>query len=156
MMKRFESIGISMLAVAATVTLANCSGTREACAPGDADCACLAGSRCADGLVCTDGNVCERPRTEGLPAIDPAARSCEVLLEESGAQVSGVRFGGSVVGEFVRQAPKTALAFHARGDTAMAGLDVGVEVAGDGAFTIASAHCFDRQGRVVDSPLAAR
>jgi hypothetical protein len=85
-----------------------------------------------------------------LPSIDPAARSCEVLLEDESAQVLRARFEGSVRGEHVRQAPRTALAFHALADAAIGSGAVRLDVLGGGEPRIASARCFDREGRPIE------
>jgi hypothetical protein len=98
--------------------------------------------------VCdTAQNLCESSRTISLPAIDSAARSCELLLEDDGASVVGADFAPSVRGETVRQSPRTAVAFYGTADEPIRSSAVRIKVVGSGGMTIARARCFDREGQ---------
>jgi len=132
-------------------TLVACGGdSRPACADGEAGCACRVDDTCADGLACDLATrQCETTREVALPAIDPAARACEILLADDGARVVTARFDGSVTGESIRQAPRTALAFHANEDRAIASSAVRAVLAGAGGMTVARTRCFDRDGRAL-------
>jgi hypothetical protein len=130
---------------------AGCSAPSSTCEAGASGCACGPGSTCDADLVCDpEARLCGRPRTRSLPRIDDAARSCEVLLEDTGARVVGTRFDASLRGEHVRQAPRTALAFHALADAPIGGGAVQVELVGDGDLHVARAQCFDREGRAIE------
>jgi hypothetical protein len=141
------------LAWAALLVLAGtqlgCSSDVE-CVAGTSGCPCLAASTCGQGLTCepTSG-LCESAKMLRLPAIDPSARSCELLLEDDQATVVHTVFDPSVRGEEVREAPRTGIAFHAMGDAAIGPDAVKVLVLGDGPFRIASSQCFDREGRPI-------
>ncbi len=62
----------------------------------------------------------------------------------------GTREDVSVRAEHVRQAPRTAIAFHAMGDAPIGRDAVRVEVLGDGDFRIVNAQCFDRDGEPIE------
>jgi hypothetical protein len=123
------------------------SSANEPCAVGESSCACDVGGACRDGLACdTLTNLCEGTRTISLPAIDGAARSCELLIEDDSASVVGADFASSVHGESIRQAPRTAVTFYADTDAPIGGSAVRIEVLGTGEFSIKQARCFDRSG----------
>jgi hypothetical protein len=128
-----------------------CAEPASTCEAGASGCACRPGSACDADLVCDpEAQLCGRARTRSLPRIDAAARSCEVLLEDEGARVVGARFDATVRGEQVRQAPRTALAFHALADAPIGGGAVRVELVGDGELHVTRAQCFDREGRALE------
>ena len=142
-MNRFAS------ALFASVLLAACGGsTSTDCPPGTEGCRCEP-IGCGDGLACGDDGLCEGLRTASLPAIDPVARSCEVLVEDGEAKVAGARFEDSVDGVHVRQAPKTAVTFYARRDQAIGASAVQLELLGAGSFRVATATCFDADGHPI-------
>ncbi|UJR83124.1 hypothetical protein [Sandaracinus amylolyticus] len=117
------------------------------CERGALGCACGEGGRCDEGLTCDpSAGRCAPVRTVGLGVIDPAARSCEVLLEDAAASVRGARFESSLRGEMVRQAPRAALAFHALADRPIDASAIRIEVLGEGSPRIARAQCFDADG----------
>ena len=120
------------------------------CTDGAAGCACRADETCDDGLSCDlTAHTCEATHGIELPAIDPAARSCELLIEDDGARVVGADFADSVAGETVRQAPRTAVTFYAAGDHSIAHDAVHVQLSGTGGMTISRARCFDRDGHAL-------
>jgi hypothetical protein len=120
------------------------------CTDGAAGCACHVDDTCDDGLSCDlTSHQCEATHGVELPAIDPAARSCEVLLEDSGARVVRADFAASVQGETVRQAPRTAVTFYAAGDHSIARDAVQIELTGAGTMSVARARCFDRDGHAL-------
>jgi len=117
------------------------------CIDGAAGCACRVDNTCDDGLACDlTAHTCEATHDLELPAIDPAARSCELLLADGTAQVVRATFTASVEGASVRQAPRTAVTFYASGDAAIAHDAVHIQLTGTGGMTIARARCFDRDG----------
>jgi hypothetical protein len=126
-----------------------CSADVE-CVAGSSGCPCLAASTCNQGLSCepTTG-LCESGKALRLPAIDPSARACELLLEDDQATVVHAIFDPSVRGEEVREAPRTGIAFHAMGDAAIGPDAVKIMVLGDGTFRVANGQCFDREGRPI-------
>ncbi len=110
----------------------------------------------------TDNNVNNTPNnapnnnncTPGEPGCgvagqvsDPAARSCEVVLRETGATIQGATFGEGVTGQVRRQAPNVAVAFVRNADAPFEGAPVALQVDGaaDG-FTVRSVTCFDNTG----------
>ncbi len=130
---------------------AACDDAADVCAAGKEGCSCSAASTCDPGLVCdASSGGCVRPRTLSLPAIDAAARSCELLLSDDGSRVVRPRAEGSVRVEHVREAPRTAIAFHATSDAPIGRDAVRVEVLGDGDFRIVNAQCFDRDGEPIE------
>lgn len=115
----------------------------------------------------TDNNVNNTPNnapnnnnncTPGAPGCgvagqvsDPAARSCEVVLRETGATIQGATFGAGVTGQLRRQAPNVALAFVRDADAPFEGAPVALQVDGaaDG-FTVRSVTCFDNTGAALE------
>jgi hypothetical protein len=116
-------------------------------------CPCVEGA-CNDGLACS-ANVCRTPETTGLRVSDPAARSCEILMYESGARVVEVQFGASVTGKAIRDAERVAITFLANGDTAIPANSVQVVFVGAGSaanlLPIVRASCYDRNGGALPS-----
>lgn len=141
-------LALPSLAALALALSACGSPEPSVCAPGGEGCPCSSASTCGDGLVCSsDSNVCLAPRSVSLPAIDPAARSCEVLLEDGTAHVVDAVFDSSVLGQSVRQAPRTAVTFFSASDAPIRSSAVRIQLAGDGVMTVRTARCFDRAGR---------
>jgi hypothetical protein len=135
--------------IAFLLTSQSCSRPSE-CVVGETSCQCDARGQCDPGLVCEPAaGVCLAPRSIALSAIDPAARSCEVLLEDASATVVAARFAASVRGEHVREAPRTAVTFHAMGDAAIGREAVRIDVLGEGDFRVARGQCFDRLGEPI-------
>lgn len=139
------------LALALPALLAGCGGgSNEPCASGAAGCACRPGNVCDDGLACDDVTlVCEGGRSVTLPPLDPAARSCEVLVTDDGGRAVATEFASSVRGESVRQAPRTAVTFHGVADAPLSPDAVRLRVAGEGDVHIERARCFDADGRAL-------
>jgi hypothetical protein len=131
--------------------LAGCQKADSApCTQGQEDCACTADHGCDEGLSCEqDSKTCKPPTTLTLPSIDAAARSCELLLDDDTGAVQGANFEASVQGEFVRQAPHTAVTFFAAKDAAIPDGAVHIQVLGEGQFRITRAQCFDRDGKPI-------
>jgi len=90
------------------------------CVPGSALCACAAGETCNDGLTCERG-FCRSPDSVGLSISNPAARACDLLLEESEAPLDEVTFGEAVIGRHLRRGRRVALSFIQREDAAFPG-----------------------------------
>ncbi|MCE9579338.1 MAG: hypothetical protein K8W52_39810 [Deltaproteobacteria bacterium] len=134
-----------------TLLAAACSHPApQQCTDGAAGCACRVDNTCDDGLACDlTAHTCEATHDLELPAIDPAARSCELLLEDATAQVVRATFAASVEGESIRQAPRTGVTFYAAGDHAIAHDAVHIQLTGTGGMTVARARCFDRDGHAI-------
>jgi len=95
------------------------------------------------------------PVGNGLNVTSADVRSCQVLFTTNGAEVPKVEFADEVTGEFIPKAPRFALAFAAKDDASL----VGVELArfvfeGDTvAPSLTDAKCFDAAGAEVASAL---
>lgn len=120
-----------------------------ACTPGAADCACLPTGDCHAGLTCDDG-LCRRQEGVSLVVTDPAARSCEAIVVEDATEIFGVDFGDAVSGTHVREAPRTAVAFHRTTDVEFETGAATVRHASGGTLRLRRARCFDRDGRPLD------
>ena len=84
------------------------------------------------------------PVLTGLTVSDPNARGCEVLFIEGGATIEGVTFDATVVGTFIREAPRVALSFVSAADAAMAVGSIRVAVKGDASqLVVKSVKCVD-------------
>lgn len=135
------------VALSSVVVIACGSPSNAPCTPGESACACDVGGVCRDGLACdTTTNLCEGTRTLQLPAIDAAARSCELLVEDASASVVRADFASSVHGESIRQAPRTAVTFYADTDAPIGASAVRLEVTGGGDVSFKAGRCFDRSG----------
>jgi len=96
------------------------------------------------------------PSGNGLQVSNADVRSCQVLFTTNGAEVPNVEFADEVTGEFIPKAPRFALAFAAKDDASL----VGVELArfvfeGDTvAPSLTSATCFDASGAEVTGAIS--
>ncbi|MFO0744652.1 MAG: hypothetical protein U1F43_03125 [Myxococcota bacterium] len=112
--------------------------------------ACGAGA-CGDGGTTSDpcpGDACAPPPpTSGLVVEAPAARACDVLLEDADASAAApeIRFAADVVGVVVREAPLTAVSVTAKDDHALTSL--GEVVGATPRVTIV--HCYDAAGAAI-------
>jgi hypothetical protein len=140
--------------VSLALAVAGCDGapaTPDAgCTPGTAGCACLEGSICQGGLVC-DLGICQGVDAIEIEVTDVNARSCEVVVEESGgAEVLGVDFTSGTLGTHVHESPRTAVTFTRQTDTAFEAGSVQVRrTEGAGTLALRRARCFDRDGNVL-------
>jgi hypothetical protein len=132
--------------------IAACGGGEHGadCTPGQSACVCRPSDQCDDGLACVDGR-CAAASEVAVTVSDPAARSCEALLDEHAAHIVGVRFAPSVTGTHLREAPNSAVAFFVKGDTAIAGDAVTLRVVADAttAIEVRQARCFGRAGELL-------
>lgn len=140
------------------VSLAACgSGSgAPACEAGRAECVCRTEEQCDDGLACVVGQCL--PSTHiGLTVSDPAARSCEVLLDEGDGRIIGARFAPSVTGTHIRQGTHSAVGFFGHADAAIPSDAIALEVvkAAGAGIGISRARCFDRDGRALASATVA-
>lgn len=124
-------------------------GPGPECRAGTVGCPCN-DTRCDSGLSCEAG-TCRGVLTSGLKVTDPLARSCEVLVKDTGGRFSEVVFSGAVTGRVIREGDKTAIAFHANTDASIGGDAVEVAFTGqveriDQALELTSARCFDASG----------
>lgn len=120
------------------------------CTPGSAGCACAEGDVCELGLVCTEG-LCERTREATLTVTDPAARSCEILVIESGTEVRGALFPTGVEGTWIREAPRSAVVFHATADAPLPSTVATIAYTDEAGASLVSARgrCFDARGQLL-------
>ena len=80
----------------------------------------------------------------GLTLSDPNVRGCEILLSEGTAKIDSVTFDGTVVGTFIREAPKVAISFVAAKDAPMANGAIQVKINGDAKqVTVKKVSCVD-------------
>src|SRR2546430_449597 len=106
---------------------AACGSSSGTCKPGERGCACLQ-STCGDGLICSSGSCAAESRAN--LSVDAAARSCEVLLHDTGGTVARVDFAKGVTGKWLRQGDKVSAAFLSDQDRAFGGGAVQVAYAG--------------------------
>lgn len=144
----------AFLAAAALVCAVGCDQAAQdidagACTPGAAECACLATGDCHAGLTCDDG-LCRSQESVSLVVTDPAARSCEAIVVEDATEIFGVDFGEAVSGTHVREAPRTAVAFHRTADVQFETGTATVRHASGGTLSLRRARCFDREGRPLE------
>ena len=88
----------------------------------------------------------------GVSVSDKNARSCEVLLLENGAEITGVTQDDTVKAAYVRHTPKVAVTFTALTDTSIGRGAIGIVSAGSTSATIevSKATCFDAEGKILD------
>lgn len=136
------------LALGLCTAVAGCAEPSGSCEAGEEGCPCAASASCEGGLYCVESTgLCEPQRTVALPSISPSARSCEVLYRDVEAVAVEGRFAPSLRGTSLRQAPLTAIAFHAVNDAAIAGGAAQLAIAGEGEVpSVVSAECFGRGG----------
>lgn len=147
---------MSLCPIALLILLSACggggSGDGGACDDGGLGCVCSPTQTCDDGLSCVD-QQCQHPDTLDLAVSDKAARSCELLVRETGTRVVGADFSSSVTGVHLREGDRSALSFFANDDGAIASGSISLEVVAPSADSAASgvnivtARCFDRDGR---------
>lgn len=147
---RNEWRGFSCVALIAMLAVAACGddddgGATDAGADGSTA-ACDSENPCGAGFVCVD----ERCVAGGdvSVAISPAARACEVLLQDGDdAEAVSVRFGEGAKGSFVRRAPRLALSFVADDDHAVSAASVVPVAVGGGVPSLIKATCFDKDSK---------
>jgi hypothetical protein len=124
-----------------------CSG-----AAGTLGCACVDGTTCLDGLTCSE-SLCIQPDLRELSVGSADVRGCEALLTESDGTVADVTFSSALEGTVIRQAPRAAVSFVTREDSAVPGGAVQVAVAGASAgVVLTSVTCVDAAGAPVENP----
>lgn len=145
-----------LLSLSLAFALAGCACGN--CTPGSKDCACKASNVCDEGLTCT-ANKCVGGATAGFVVSDPKARGCElVLTEAAGTSVSKVSFKNGVKGSFVKEAPRTAVAFVTETDTTIPTGGVEVALSGDAqGVTVSAVSCVDSAGvKLADTKITIR
>jgi hypothetical protein len=151
----FHRFFVSSSTIALAFALAACgggSGDGAVCDDGALGCVCSPAQTCDDGLACVD-QQCQRPDALDLAVSDPAARSCELLVRESGTRVVGADFGAAVTGVHLREGDRSAVSFFANQDDAIPSGDISLQVvalsagAASAGVEIVTARCFDRDGR---------
>jgi|GEM_PF-760011 len=91
------------------------------------------------------------PTGNGLQVANADVRSCQVLFTTNGAEVPNVEFADEVTGEFIPKAPRFALAFAAKDDASLVGVELARFVFVDDtvAPSLTSATCYDASGAEV-------
>ena len=125
------------------------------CPEGTLNCPCRASNLCDDGLTCAN-NACVTVTADGVVVGNSLVRSCDLLLNIGTTTVADVSFDSTVIGRFRTKPQRLALAFTARGDSALGG--VADLIGADGqpialsAITVEQATCYDRLGAAVADP----
>ncbi len=137
----------ALLVVLAAFVLAGCA-CNPPCDAGALNCACKEAQACNDALVCSADNKCIAPTMATVRVTDPAARGCELVLNErEGTTVAAVSFKNGLEGTWVRQAPKVAVTFVAGGDSAVSGhVELGLSGPASG-VTVTRTGCVDVRGQ---------
>jgi hypothetical protein len=143
-------------------TLGRCDGTDgramrcmdgvclfDDCRPGEETCPCD-GTQCAAGMACVAG-ICHVDPTRQLFVENPAARACDVTLEDPEGDLD-VRFDGPATGRSARRDRFVYLALHAREDAplraAVASMRPTTPRSRDASrIRVVDAECFDRTGQ---------
>ncbi len=126
-----------------------------ACTAGESGCACTAESACGAGSVCTDG-MCVGATVSGLSVESADARSCEILLEETSAQIKAATYPEGVQGAMRRRAPNVAIAMMRDGDEAFPAGAASLTLDGDtSGVNIKEVRCFDPAGAVIEGASVA-
>jgi hypothetical protein len=110
---------------------------------------------CDPGLTCGPDGKCAGGSTSGVTITDPAARGCELLLNEPlGTSVVSVTFANGVKGAWVRESPKVAVTFVAGADAPIASGSVALGLNGGATVSVTTASCVDLHGtRLNGSPV---
>jgi hypothetical protein len=91
----------------------------------------------------------------GLTLSDPNVRGCEILLTEGTAKIESVSFDGTVVGTFIREAPKVAVSFVAAKDAPMGPSAIQLTVKGDATqVQVKKVSCVDAKAATLASVTA--
>lgn len=97
----------------------------------------------------TDGGT--SPTGNGLNLNNASVRSCQVLFTTNGDEVPSVRFDDAVRGEFIPKAPRFSLAFAAKEDASLVGIELARFVFEGNAVapSLTKSTCFDASGTEV-------
>ncbi len=125
------------------------------CVAGQVGCACTSASTCGDGAVCEEG-MCVGVAVSGLTISSELARSCEVLLLESGSEILGATYADGVQGAWRKRAPNVALALSQTSDATLPAGTASLQISGDpSGLSIQEVSCFDAQGVRIDGVTAS-
>ena len=126
------------------------------CSPGEMNCVCKADGSCDGGAVCS-ADLCVGATLRGLSIDAQGARSCEIMLKESGdAKVLGATYSDGISGALRRQAPNVAVALAAEADADLPGSTAQVQIDSDSeGVSVESVRCFDNEGAVIDGAQAS-
>ncbi len=144
--------GIARLLVLAMLALAACSKSTTTDTAADPDAAITDQDATTGGQDGTTGgtDATDPGVKSGLTLSDPNVRGCEILLSEGTAKIDTVTFDGTVVGTFIREAPKVAISFVAAKDAPMANGAIQVTVKGDAKqVTVKKVSCVDVKAAAV-------
>ena len=140
---------IAGLLVLATLALSACGNSSTTASHADAAStgqdAAGQDATTGDPDTATGGTDATDPGVKsGLTLSDPNIRGCEILLSEGTAKIDTVTFDGTVVGTFIREAPKVAISFVAAKDAPMANGAIQVKINGDAKqVTVKKVSCVD-------------
>ncbi|MCP4501881.1 MAG: hypothetical protein GY822_18135 [Deltaproteobacteria bacterium] len=110
---------------------------------------------CDPAVTSDAGTLVPRQDGNGLNVNNASIRSCQVLFTTNGDEVPSVVFDDAVRGEFIPKAPMFSLAFTARDDASLVGVEL-ARFAFDGnavAPSLTDAKCFDAAGAEVPNAL---
>ncbi len=136
------------------VLSASCgSDDEKSCPAGAPGCPCREDGSCDQGLACGD-NVCSGESRVGLAVSSAQARSCEVLLVQSGegAEIVGVLADDAVKAAHVRRGESSAVTFISKTDERIDSGSVQLRVAGSekGGIEVRKSSCADKEGRAIE------
>ncbi len=142
-----QPVGLqNVLCVGERCQLASCTPERA----GQAGCPCNNGA-CQGDAVCLRGS-CRGEAHAGVVVVNPAVRSCDVLLRTTGdAAVRAATFDAAIAGKELQRGRDLSLAFMARGDVSMTGRVASIEVhpapmGGTPGVEVVRAACADKDG----------
>lgn len=126
----------------------------RSCPAGTPGCACGEDGSCDQGLVCVD-DVCTGESRVGLSVSSAQARSCEVLLVESGegGEIVGVLADDAVKAAHVRRGKNSAVTFISNTDDRIGSGSVQLRVAGSekGGVDVRKSSCADKEGKPIEA-----
>ena len=110
---------------------------------------CSSDAACADGSSCVGGK-CVADTTEARVTIDPKARGCELLVEQTGSSTTAsASFGTSLLGSYVARAPRMGVSFVAKTDAPISGDEITLTFSGADSFALVKSRCVDAKGKAL-------
>ena len=146
---------IAGLLVLATLALSACGKSTTTDTPAAADAATSAQDVTSAPDVTSGSDtsdVADPGVKNGITIGDPNARGCEILLTEGTARIESVTFDATVVGTFIREAPKVAISVVAAKDAPLAAGAIQLVVKGDVAqIKVKKVSCVDGKAATLTS-----
>lgn len=161
------------------------SSSGASCPEGTATCVCRSGNTCDTGLMCSAGRCIPGGTQDGgtpdsgasldgggggidgggvtvpvtLVVSNPAARACEVVVQDGAQVITGLSFSNTVEGRFLRRGERLAVAFSARSNMVLPadGATIQLQMASTSlnGITLTNNRCFDAQGRALPGATVA-